>query len=139
MNEPKPNQRIRVTQARMGYEIGKPYTVVRVDNSDSTLIAADASGKEGAWIRWELCESVDAGLSWDWLKGQLGSDALELLSAFEGLQGLRLKDEVRDHILLQLPNLKERILQSQIQIEEELAASPAMRAAGEPQDEGCPF
>jgi hypothetical protein len=62
-------------------------------------------------------------ISWDWLKGQLPGEVLELLSAFQGLESLRLKPEVRDHILLQLPNLKERILSSQVAIEEEFGTT----------------
>ena len=42
-----------------------------------------------------------------------------MLSAFEGLEGLRLKNEVRDHILMQLPNLRDRILSAQIAMEDQ--------------------
>jgi len=122
MNNPQPKQRIKVTRPGRGYERGKTYTVVRVDSSDNTLIATDSSGKEGSWVKWEHCIPGGGEVNWSWLKGQLSTDALELLSAFEGLEALRLKDEIRDHILLQLPGLKDRILRSQIQLEEEFGA-----------------
>jgi hypothetical protein len=119
MKRPQPKQRIKVTRPSRGYECGKTYTIVRVDNDDNTLVATDSEGKEGSWIKWDCCVQVNGEIDWSWLKGQLSADALELLSAFENLEGLRLKDEIRDHILLQLPGLKDRILHSQIQIEEE--------------------
>jgi hypothetical protein len=119
MNSPQPKQRIKVTRPSRGYECGKTYTIVRVDESDNTLIATDSEGKEGSWIKWDYCVQANGEIGWSWLKGQLSADALELLSAFENLETLRLKDEIRDHILLQLPGLKDRILNSQIQIEEE--------------------
>ncbi len=122
MNRPQPKQRIKVTRPRSGYECGKVYTIARVDDNDNTLIATDSEGKEGSWIKWDYCVPVNGEIGWSWLKGQLSADALELLSAFEGLETLRLKDEIRDHILLQLPGLKDRILHSQIQIEEEAHA-----------------
>ncbi len=119
MKRPQPRQRIRVTHPSRGYECGKTYTIVRVDDNDNTLVATDSEGKEGSWIKWDYCVPATAEIGWSWLKGQLSADALELLSAFENLEMLRLKDEIRDHILLQLPGLKDRILHSQIQIEEE--------------------
>ena len=138
MNNPQENQRIRVNRSGRGYQRDKTYTVIRVDQSDNTLVAADSKGKEGSWIKWDCCSlAINTDISWTWLKGQLSGDALELLSAFEGLEGLHLKSEVRDHILLQLPNLKARILESQIILDEQGTgldtqdpASPA------PQDDG---
>jgi hypothetical protein len=119
MTNPQPKQRIRVTRSTRGYVRAKTYTIVRVDPSDNTLIAVDSEGKEGSWIKWDHCVLAAGDINWSWLKGQLSADALELLSAFEGLESLRLRDEIRDHILLQLPGLKDRILHSQIQLEEQ--------------------
>ena len=119
MTRPQPKQRIKVTRPTRGYELGKTYTIVRVDNDDNTLIASDSEGQEGSWVKWDHCVLVNGEIGWSWLKGQLSAEALELLSAFEKLESLRLKDEIRDHILLQLPGLKDRILHSQIQMEEE--------------------
>jgi hypothetical protein len=126
MTRPQPKQRIKVTRPSCGYEPGKTYTIIRVDDNDNTLIAADSAGREGSWIKWDHCVQADGEIGWSWLKGQLPADALELLSAFDGLEALRLKDELRDHILLQLPGLKDRILHSQIQLEEEVDAVKAM-------------
>jgi hypothetical protein len=125
MNRPQPKQRIKIIRPGRGYECGKTYTIVRVDENDNTLIAVDSEGKEGSWIKWEYCKLSDGEIGWSWLKGQLSADALELLSAFEGLETLRLRDEIRDHILLQLPSLRDRILHSQIQLEEEVDAAKA--------------
>ena len=119
MNNPKTKQRIKVLRACRGYEIGKTYTIERVDATDNTLVATDSSGVEGSWLKWDACVLAGPEISWDWLKNQLPGDVLELLSAFNGLDSVRLKTEVRDHILLQLPNLKEKITESQAAIEEE--------------------
>ena len=119
MNNPQKKQRIKVLRACRGYEMGKTYTVERVDTTDNTLVAIDSSGVEGSWLKWDACVLAGPEISWDWLKNQLPGDVLELLSAFHGLDSIRLKPEVRDHILLQLPNLKEKITESQAAIEEE--------------------
>ena len=119
MKNPQVKQRIKVNRPGRGYQPGKSYLVARIDNSDNTLIATDAEGNEGNWIKWDHCMPAGDDINWSWLKGQLSGESLELLSAFEGLETLRLRDEIRDRILLQLPNLKERILCCQVQIEEE--------------------
>jgi hypothetical protein len=135
MTRPQPKQRIKITLPSRGYECGKTYTIVRVDENDNTLVAVDSEGKEGSWIKWEYCKLSDGEIGWSWLKGQLSADALELLSAFEGLETLRLKDEIRDHILLQLPSLKDRILQSQIQLEEALDTAKAASGRNLPMED----
>jgi len=125
MDNPRIKQRIKIKRPTRGYERGKTYVIVRVDTNDNTLVAADSEGKEGTWIQWRHCELCTDDITWSWLKNHLPSEALELLSAFEGLDGLRLNDTIRDRILMQLPNLKERILTSQIQLEEEFASTGA--------------
>ena len=123
VNNPQPKQRIKVKRNSNGYERGKTYVIVRVDPNDNTLVAADSQGKEGSWISWRHCELCAHDINWNWLKAHLSSEALELLSAFENLENLRLKDDIRDQILLQLPNLKDRILSAQVQLEEQLHTS----------------
>ena len=138
MKNPQRNQRIRVTRQCRGYEPGKIYTISRVDASDNTLIAVDSGGHEGSWIKWDACVPAGPDIAWEWLKTQLPGEVLELLSAFNGLDSLRLKPEVRDHIVLQLPNLRERILASQIALDEEFGGEPIPDAdalANCPQDE----
>jgi hypothetical protein len=135
MIRPQLKQRIKVTRPSRGYEAGKTYTILRVDDNDNTLIAVDSEGKEGPWIKWEYCIPSEGQIGWAWLKGQLPAEALELLSAFDSLDTLRLKDEIRDHILLQLPGLKERILHSQIQLEEEVDAAKAIPCRNQPPEE----
>ncbi len=110
---------MRFTQSEHGYQAGRVYTIAKVDSSDNTLTATDPEGSEGGWVHWSSCEFNFSAICWDWLKGQLSGEALELLNAFEGLKQLSLKSEVRDQILSSLPNLKERILEAQIQLEEE--------------------
>jgi hypothetical protein len=119
MKRPKKGQKVRFTHSDQGYLAGKIYTIAKVDPSDNTLTATDPEGSEGGWIPWSSCELSSSAICWNWLKEQLSGEALELLNAFEGLDHLSLKSEVRDQILSSLPNLKERILQAQIQLEDE--------------------
>ena len=133
MNNPKKHQRIRVPRATNGYQPGKIYTIERIDASDNTLIAKDTSGKEGRWIKWSECVCATPDVNWEWLKGQLPGEILELLSAFNGLENLRLKNEVRDYILLQLPQLKERILQAQVALDEQFGGEPFHAAEDSPE------
>lgn len=103
---------------RHSYQAGKIYTVVDVDPNDNTLRARDSSGEEGNWIRWADCRAAE-DIGWDWLKGALPAEALDLLSNFDGLDGLRLREEVRTALLLKIPNLKNAILEAQEQMQME--------------------
>jgi hypothetical protein len=92
------------------YVKGETYTVSDIDRGDLTLRARDASGAVKSWIRWQDCRKPDA-IGWEWLKGRLSADALELLSAFQGLERLRLRQDVRLALITGVPSLKERILE----------------------------
>lgn len=100
------------------YRRGESYEVVEIDPNDSTLKARDEHGDIGHWIRWDDCEKSN-NIGWDWLKGQLSAEALELLSAFDGLQSLTLRPEVRIALVSQLPRLKEKILDACVSLESE--------------------
>ena len=91
------------------YRRGENYEVTAIDPNDSTLQARDEHGQTGRWIRWRDCEAASE-IGWDWLKGQLPAAALELLSAFDGLQTLKLRPDIRIALIQQTPNLKERVL-----------------------------
>ena len=91
------------------YRCGENYEVTAVDPNDSTLQARDEHGQTGRWIRWCDCEST-SDIGWDWLKGQLSAESLELLSAFDGLQTLKLRPDIRIALIQQVPALKERVL-----------------------------
>jgi hypothetical protein len=91
------------------YRRGESYVVVEIDGGDSTLKARDEHGQTGRWIRWRDCEKFN-DIGWEWLKGQLSVEALELLSAFDGLQTLRLRPEIRIALVERLPALKEKVI-----------------------------
>jgi hypothetical protein len=91
------------------YKPDENYVVTQIDTNDRTLVARNAEGRVGRWIRWCDCESID-GIGWDWLKGVLPADALELLSAFDGVQLLALRSDIRKALVAQAPELKGRIL-----------------------------
>ncbi len=93
-----------------GYEARRTYTVVHVDPTDSTLRARDKDGNDGGWIRWNDCTRADE-IGWEWLKTVLPPESVDLLSRFDGLEALQLKEQVQTALVLKIPDLKERILE----------------------------
>jgi len=92
------------------YHIDQELVVEQVDTSDSTLRGRDPqTGKIGGWLHWHQVEQVGGRVGWDFLKTVLSPRTIELLSAFDGLQRLKLKNEVADEILLGVPDFEERI------------------------------
>lgn len=114
----KPGDRIRPIAMfeHHDYRRGESYEVVEIDTGDSTLKARDEHGQVGAWILWCDCEMFN-DIGWDWLKGHLSAEALELLSAFDGLQTLKLRPEVRMALVERLPALKEKVLDACVALE----------------------
>jgi hypothetical protein len=92
------------------YDEGGSYVVSDIDPMDCTLRARDDNGKIRSWIRWADCRLVTE-IGWNWLKGQLPADALELLSAFNGLERLKLREDVTTALVAEIPTLKQRILE----------------------------
>ena len=107
----KVSDRIRSTAMfeNHGYRRGESYEIVKIDSNDSTLKARDENGQIGGWIRWSDCE-ISNSIGWEWLKGQLPTETLELLSAFDGLHALMLRPDIRIALIHQTPALKDRIL-----------------------------
>lgn len=91
------------------YQQGRTYFVADIDDDDCTLRAQDELGKVGCWIRWVDCVIIN-GIGWDWLKDQLSPEARDLLSAFDGLDLLQLRDHVSVALVAEIPSLKEGIL-----------------------------
>jgi hypothetical protein len=119
---------------RHSYQQGKTYVVTSVDSSDSTLKAQDSGGTEGNWIRWDDCQVAEE-IGWEWLKQMLPAEALDLLSNFDGLDNLRLNEEVRTQLLLGIPDLKNRILEVRERMENESLTKVASGGDGEEDDE----
>lgn len=114
---PKVGDRFNVSSNVEDYEPGKMYTVSRVDPTDNTLKGTeDGSGRELLWVAWDRVRPVASEIGWEWLKTQLPDDSLEILSAFDGLDRLTLKADIRDQIVKTTPNLLQRILISKIEI-----------------------
>lgn len=132
--------KIRPTRnfGRHSYQNGKTYTVVSVDSNDSTLRARDSSGDEGNWIRWSDCQIAEE-IGWEWLKQMLPAEALDLLSNFDGLDHLRLNEEVRTQLILTIPDLKNRILEVREGMELNIAKITTAEAAEEDEEDDDPF
>lgn len=122
----KPGDRVRAIGAfgHHSYQPGRTYTVTEVDPNDNTLRARDASGEIGNWIKWRDC-SLAHDIGFEWLKTVLPAEALDILSAFDGLEYLSLREEIRNQLVLQIPNLQQRILETQAQQEEALHGESA--------------
>lgn len=93
------------------YRRDETYEVVEIDHNDGTLRARDEKGEVGRWIRWKDCDGSDE-IGWDWLKGQLSADALEVMSAFDGLSTLKLRADLRVVLIQQIPSLKARVVEA---------------------------
>jgi len=98
------------------YRRGESYEVVEIDPNDSTLKARDEHGQIGRWIRWCDCERFNE-IGWVWLKGQLPAETLELLAAFDGLQTLKLRPELRIALVQQVTGLKDKVLDACVALE----------------------
>lgn len=106
------------------YESGRIYTVAQIDESDQTLRAVDSTGSQGNWIKWRDCAKASE-IGWEWLKTALPAEALDLLSAFDGLDRLQLREDIRNRLVLQIPGLHNLILEAQADEETEMAGAAA--------------
>jgi hypothetical protein len=122
----KIGDRIRATAMfdRHDYRRDETYEVVEIDHNDSTLRARDETGAVGRWIRWQDCDVSDE-IGWDWLKGQLPAETLELMSAFDGLGTLKLRADLRVAIIQHLPALKVRVIEACAELEANAASHAA--------------
>lgn len=114
------------------YRIGRVYSVHQVD-SDGTLKAIDDQGIEGDFLSWKDCEPV--GLGWEWIREQLDAHSLDLLSAFDGLQNLRLRESVETKVITSIPNLAETILRLLPEVEAALEILKATAQESEGDDD----
>jgi hypothetical protein len=111
-----------------GYEPGRYYTVISVDSSDQTVKAKSNTGSEGGWIKWCDCKKAN-DIGWDWLKTVLPAEALDLLAAFDGVENLLLREDLRNRLVMQIPALHDKILGALADEEAGLSAPNADAAA----------
>lgn len=119
MNPAPIGTRIQVisNDSRHHYRIGGIYRVHQVDG-DGTFKAIDDLGIEGDYLRWEQCRSV--GIGWEWIREHLDSRSLDLLTAFDGLENLGLRDDVETKVITSIPNLADTILNLMPVVDEEM-------------------
>ena len=92
------------------YAIGGEVVVVEIDPTRAAFRARRADSDEvGNWLVASDVLKV-ARLGWDWLRELLPPEDVELLSAFDGLETLELKEEVKAELVKQVPDLKAAIL-----------------------------
>lgn len=111
MKKLKTGSKIRVVSNSNdhNYTVGAVYTVSTIDSNDNTLKATDASGTTGNWIRMSDVTMI-GNVGWEFIKKVLPSDVTQFLGAFDGIDQVELTGEVKDAILLSLPDLHDRIL-----------------------------
>jgi hypothetical protein len=116
------------------YTIGGVYTVTHIDDSDGTLKADDINGVTGNWIRWK--DVAPAGtVGWDFIKKVLPVDVIEFLGAFDCIDQLELSGDVKDAILLSLPDLHERILKESAKLKKIGTGEPNSEEVGTDADD----
>ena len=92
---------------RHNYRVGSIYRVHEVE-TDGTLKAIDDQGIEGDNLQWIDC--IPVGIGWEWIREHLDARSLDLLSAFDGLQNLRIRQDVESKVITCIPNLADTIL-----------------------------
>lgn len=115
------------------YRVGSIYQVHQVD-SDGTFKAIDDLGIEGDYLNWVDCEAV--GLGWEWIRQHLDARSLDLLGAFEGLNNIRIRQDVESAVITSIPNLADTILAILPEVEEALAI---FKSCHEPDNEEVDF
>jgi hypothetical protein len=129
LNHPYPigtKVRLRKEHQESGMDHSTTYTIGQVDCSDSTYRVRSPDGALKSWISFTSLQPA-TGIGWDFLKEALPGEALDILAAFKGLDALELDDQVIHHILSNLPDLQDRILEAVHSLESE--ASAAKKAA----------
>ena len=109
--EPKAGQVVRVTAKHSShdYEMGRRYLVSKTDTDDKTAQLAGAlDNVSGGWIHWDEIEPVSLG--WAFCDSVLPREVSRVLAACKGTAVLALRRDVKDALLQQLPDLRERIL-----------------------------
>lgn len=127
LNHPYPigfKVRLRKDQQENGYDHGTTYTIGQVDCSDSTYRLRAPDGSMKSWISFSSVQPATT-VGWDFLKGALPCEALDLLAAFKGLDALELDDQVIHHILSNMPDLQDRILHAVHSLEAETSTKKA--------------
>lgn len=110
-----PGSKVRIVKDSIGLrrtELHDTYTVVEVKRTDR-LHLRDRLGNR---FTWPLEGCIHPGLDIEWIlrSGPVfakGSPVRRVLRTLVGKRFLRLRPSIRDRILLQQPDLKERILQ----------------------------
>ena len=93
------------------YQIGKIYIATADVHADGTAFRArdPDTGKTANWLSPDDIVIIPR-IGWEWLRTVLPPQDVALLSAFEGLDALTLKPEVKDTILTDLTALEHAIL-----------------------------
>jgi tetratricopeptide (TPR) repeat protein len=104
MSTPKVGELYRVKHPSNGYMEGTIYEIIRVDQSDKTVKMVDNGGKTGSWVSWDNLISASK-LRLKSLLKHLPSESKVFLSAFDGLDKLFLKEEVKDALILSITDL----------------------------------
>ena len=108
------------------YTVGKAYVIAEVD-TDGTLKARDPETKVvGNWLRWVDVDTV-APIGWNYCKRVLSSETVAFLSAFLGIENIVLRNDVKNRLLQNLPNLYDSILAT-VQESEARAKVTVLRA-----------
>ena len=94
------------------YKLGQNYVVSMVDSDGTFKAKHPTTGEEGNWLKWGDCEMGGETIGWKFCQKVLPAESVSFLSCFEGIEQITLKNEIKDKVLLALPDLYERILEA---------------------------
>lgn len=105
MSKPRSGDMCQVTHSHSGYTQGVVYEIVNVDENDDTVtLRLPGESEDGFWIKWSALLPRST-VSYETLKESLSSEVRAFLSAFEGLKGLRLREDCQAEIINEIPDL----------------------------------
>lgn len=100
------------------YVVGKPYVVVEIDD-DGTFRGRDPeTGVTGNWLRWQDVD-IRPPIGWAYCQQVLPPEVIHFLSAFDGIESIVLRDDVKHRLLSRMPGLFQAIVAAQTEVTEE--------------------
>ncbi len=101
-----------------GYTVGRVYVVAEVDE-DGTFRARDPdNGLMGNWMRWQDVD-IRPPVGWAFCKTVLPAEVVQFLEAFDGIESIILRENVKQRLLHKLPDLYRSVQEVQVELAQE--------------------
>lgn len=111
IKNPKEGMKVKVIANSNGHDyiLGATYSICGIFIADETCRLSNAIRRGIRWCPFSDLAAANQ-IGWDWLRDNLPSEAIDILGAFDGLDGLILKEEIANALVSGLPDLRQRIL-----------------------------